>query len=67
MRTYRASMEPFWDLKYVEYLTRISSEYFISSVLPSLTSIAGRTSRVCAIYSTHLIMRARVPCHDRSD
>jgi hypothetical protein len=31
MRKFRASMEPFWDLKiskYVEYLTCVSSEYF---------------------------------------
>ena len=30
MRKFRASMEPFWDLKigkYVEYLTPVSSEY----------------------------------------
>ena len=43
MRKFRTSMEPFWDLKiskYVEYLTCVSSEYFISSVLPSLTSTA---------------------------
>ena len=35
MRKSRASLEPFWDLKisnlkYVEYLTRVSSEYIIS-------------------------------------
>ena len=38
-------MEPFWDLnisKYVEYLTRASSEYLISCVLSSLTSTASR-------------------------
>jgi hypothetical protein len=43
MRKFRDSMEPFWDLKiskYVEYLARISSEYFTSCVLPSLTSTA---------------------------
>ena len=31
MRKFRASLEPFWDLKiskYVEYLTRVSSEYW---------------------------------------
>ena len=30
----RASLEPFWDLKiskYVEYLTRVSSEYKLSA------------------------------------
>jgi hypothetical protein len=35
-------MEPFWDLKiskYVEYLKYVSSEYLISCLLPSLTSI----------------------------
>ena len=33
MRKFRASLEPFWDLKiskYVEYLTRVSSEYITS-------------------------------------
>ena len=33
MKTSRASLEPFWDLKinkYVEYLTRVSSEYITS-------------------------------------
>ena len=46
---FRASMEPFWDLKfgeYVEYLMRVSSEYLTSSMLPSLTSSDGRTLRV---------------------
>ena len=51
MRKFRASMEPFWDLnavKYVDYLARVSSKYMYltSSVLPSLTSSYGRTSRV---------------------
>ena len=47
MRKFRASMEPFWDLKFSEiYLARVSSEYLTSSVLPSLTSSDGRTSRV---------------------
>ena len=44
MRKFRASMEPFRDLKiseYVEYLTCISSEYFTSCMLPYLTSTAG--------------------------
>jgi hypothetical protein len=46
MGKYRASMDPFWDLnisKYVEYLTCISSKYFVSSasVLPSLVITAG--------------------------
>jgi hypothetical protein len=47
MRKFRALMEPFWDLKigkYVEYLTYISSEYIISCVLLSLTSMTGRIS-----------------------
>ena len=39
MRKFRVSMEPFWDLKFVEYLALVSSEYLTSSVLPSLTSI----------------------------
>ena len=42
MRKFRASMEPFWDLKFSEicrvYLARVSSEYLTSSMLPSLTS-----------------------------
>ncbi len=43
MRTFGASMEPCWDLKiskymYVEYLAHVSSKYFISYVLPSLSS-----------------------------
>ena len=53
MRKFRASMEPFWDLeisKYVEYLTLVSSEYFTSCVLPSLTSTAGQTSRILLAY-----------------
>ena len=46
-RKLRASMEPFWDLKLcVEYLTHVSSEYITSWVLLSLTSTAGRTSRI---------------------
>jgi hypothetical protein len=63
MRKFRASLEPFWDLKidkYVEYLMPVSSEYLISCELLSLTSTTGWTSRVflayvipCAIYSTH--------------
>ena len=46
MRKFRASMEPFCDSKfseYVEYLARVSSEYLTSSVLPSLN---GRTSHI---------------------
>ena len=44
MRKFRASMEPFCDSKfseYVEYLARVSSENLTSSVLPSLTSSDG--------------------------
>ena len=44
MRKSRASLEPFWDLKlgkYLEYLTRVSSEYIISRALLSLRSTAG--------------------------
>ena len=54
-------MEPFWGLKihkYVEYLTHISSEYIISSVLPSLTSTARRTSRVFLDYVIPWINKA---------
>ena len=49
MRKFRASMEPFWDSKfseYVENLVRVSSEYLTNSVLPSLTSSDGQTSHV---------------------
>ena len=49
MQKFRASMEPFWDLKfgeYVEYLACVSSEYLTSSVLPSLMSSDGQTSRI---------------------
>ena len=49
MRKFWASMEPFCDSKfseYVEYLVRVSSKYLISSVLPSLTSSGGQTSHV---------------------
>ena len=44
MRKFRASLEPFWDLKiskYVEYLTRVSSEYITGSALLSLRSTVG--------------------------
>jgi hypothetical protein len=61
MRNFRASMEPFRDLKiskYVEYLTSTSREYFISSVLPSLTSTAGRISRVLLDYVIPWINKA---------
>ena len=43
-RKLRASLEPFWDLKiskYVEYLTRVSSEYITSRALLSLRSTVG--------------------------
>ena len=49
MKKFRASMEPFCDSKfseYVEYLAHVFSEYLTSSVLPSLTSSDGRTSHV---------------------
>ena len=49
MRKFRASLEPFCDSKfseYVEYLACVSNEYLTSSLLPSLTSSDGRTSRV---------------------
>jgi hypothetical protein len=52
MRKFRASMEHFWDLKIgkcVEWLTcvHVSSEYFISGVLPSLISTAGQLQTSC--------------------
>ena len=61
MRKFRASLEPFWDLKigkYVEYLTPVSSEYLISCELLSLTSTAGRTSRVFLAYVIPWINKA---------
>ncbi len=64
MRKFRASQEPpslrLEIGKYVEYPMPVSSEYLISCELLSLTSTAGRTSRIflayvipCTIYSTH--------------
>ena len=53
MRKFRASLEPFWDLKisqYVEHLTPVSSEYLISCKLLSLTSTADWISRVFLAY-----------------
>ena len=61
MRKFRASLEPFWDLKigkYVEYLMPVSSEYLISCELLSLTSTAGRTSRVFLAYVIPWINKA---------
>ena len=52
MQKFRASVEPFWDLKigkYVDYQTPVSSEYIISCVLLSLTSSDGRTSHVLLV------------------
>ena len=49
MRKFWTSMEPFWDLKigkYVEYFTRVSSEYITSWALLSLTNTAGQTSNI---------------------
>ena len=51
-------MEPFWDLKISKYLMRVSSEYFISSMLPSLTSIDGQTLRVLLAYVMPWINKA---------
>ncbi len=44
--------------KYVEYLTRVSSEYLISCVLPSLTSTTGWASRVPLAYVIRWINKA---------
>jgi hypothetical protein len=44
MRKFRASVEPFYDLKiykYVEYLMYVSSEYLRSRMLLSLLSMVG--------------------------
>ena len=61
MKTSRASLEPFWDLKiskYVEYLTRVSSEYITSWALFSLRSTVGWTSRVFLAYVMPWINKA---------
>ena len=53
MRKFRASLEPFWDLKiskYVEYLTCVSSKYITSWALLSLRSTIGWTSRIFLAY-----------------
>ena len=66
MREVRASIEPFYTpqalcpelqlrsrfftCQYVGYLTHISSKYFTSSVLSSLTSTDGRTSSILLAY-----------------
>ena len=77
MRKFRASMEPFWDLrisKSVEYLTCVPREYFTSSVLPSLTINDSQTSYFVLGYVirwintaslTHASTRS-VPYHTRS-
>ena len=60
-RKFRASLEPFWDLKiskYVEYLMRVSSEYIISWALLSLRSTVGWTSRVFLAYVMPWINKA---------
>ena len=61
MRKSRASLELFWDFKiseYVEYLTRVSSEYIISWVLLSLRNTAGWTSCVFLAYVMPWINKA---------
>ena len=61
MRKSRASLEPFWDLKiskYIEYLTRVSSEYILSWALLSLRSTVGWTSRVSLDYVMPWINKA---------
>ena len=61
MRKFRASLEPFWDLKiskYVEYLTRVYSEYITSWALLSLRSTVGWTSRVFLAYVMAWINKA---------
>ena len=62
MRKFRASLEPFWDLKigrYVEYLIPVSSEYLKLRAAssdkyhwPNFTAYVIPW-RPCAIYSTH--------------
>ena len=61
MRKFRASMEPFWDFKiskYIEYLMHVSSKYFTSSVLRSLTSTDGWSSCVLLAYIMPWINKA---------
>ena len=61
MKKSRASLEPFWDLKaskYVEYLTRVSSEYITSWALLSLRSAVGWTSRIFLAYVMPWINKA---------
>ena len=57
---FRASMEPFWDLKIIiiEYHTHVSSEYFASSMLSPLISMAGLTSSVLLAYVIPWINKA---------
>ena len=60
-RKLRASLEPFWGLKiskYVEYLTRVSSEYITSWALLSLRSTVGWTSHVFLAYVMPWINKA---------
>jgi hypothetical protein len=80
MRKFRASLEPFRDLKigeYVKHLMPVSSEYLISCELHvlSLTSTADCTSRVFLVYIVRNPMDSLVlyiysthsaTCHDRS-
>jgi hypothetical protein len=47
----------------IEHLTRVSSEYFTSSVLPSLTSTAGRASHVLLAYCNSEASLMLVPPH----
>ena len=61
MKTSRASLEPFWDLKiskYVEYLTRVSSKYITSWALLYPRSTVGWTSRVFLAYVMPWINKA---------
>jgi hypothetical protein len=59
MRKFRASTEPFWDLKIGKYnLTPVSSEYLISCELLSPTSTADRTSHVFLAYVIPWINKA---------
>ena len=61
MRKFRTSMEPLRDLKiieYVEYLSRISSEYFTGITGAFVMTDKG------SVYSTHA---CSITCHDWSE
>jgi hypothetical protein len=73
MRKFRASMERFWDLKmskYVEHLTRVSSEYLIllNALKACLIILGARpsASQLVACTVTSLPFRHGRKSHSRS-